>query len=84
LKPVRTYDIEPTFALHWTPDGQGLAFTHDQGNLWIQPLSGGAAHPVTQPHPGFKVVAFAWSPGATSLALTLMASPVDAIAFRLQ
>jgi len=83
-EPVRTYDIEPTYAMRWTPDGQGLAFTHEQGNLWIQPLNGGAPHPVTQPQPGFKVVTFAWSPGAASLAFTLMATPVDAIAFRLQ
>jgi len=84
IAPLRLFDIEPTFALRWTPDGRGLAFTHDQGNLWIQPMSGGPPYALTRVHPGFKVVTFAWSPGGRDLAYTLMADPVDAIAFKLQ
>jgi len=82
--PAKTFDIEPTFALRWTPDGQGLAFTHDEGNVWIQPLSGGSPYAVTRQHPGFKAVTFAWSRDGRYLAYTLMADPVDAVAFRLQ
>src|SRR5262249_54515186 len=80
----KTFDVEPTFALRWTPDGQGLAFTHEDGNVWIQPLSGGSPYAVTRQYPGFKVVTFAWSRDARHLAYTLMADPVDAVAFRLQ
>jgi tricorn protease-like protein len=80
----RDFDIDPIFALRWTPDGAGLAFTHEQGNVWIQPLEGGAAYPVTRRHPGFRAVTFAWSPDARYLAYTLLASPVDAIAFTLR
>jgi Tol biopolymer transport system component/DNA-binding winged helix-turn-helix (wHTH) protein len=82
--PRHTFDIEPTFALRWTPDGQGVAFTHHNGNVWVQPVSGGSPYAVTRQHPGLKAVAFAWSPDARYLAYTLMAAPVDAIAFRLQ
>jgi Tol biopolymer transport system component len=82
--PAKRFDIEPTFALKWTPDGQGLAFTHEQGNIWIQPLSGAAPYAVTQQHPGFKVVTFAWSSDARYLAYTVVASPMDAIAFNLR
>jgi Tol biopolymer transport system component len=82
--PARYFDIEPTFALRWTPDGRGLAFTHEQGNIWIQPVNGGSPYALTQVHPSFKVVTFAWSPGGRYLAYTLMADPVDAIAFKLK
>ena len=82
--PAKIFDIEPTFALRWTPDGKGLAFTHDEGNVWLQPVSGGPPYAVTRQHPGFKVVTFAWSPGSRQLAYTLMADPVNAIAFKFQ
>ena len=82
--PAKTFDIEPIFQLRWTPDGTGLAFTHGQGNVWIQPLAGGSPYPLTRQHPGFRAVTFAWSPDARYLAYTVMANPVDAIAFKLQ
>ena len=82
--PAKYFDIEPTFALRWTPDGRGLAFTHEQGNIWIQPVDGGSPYALTQVHPSFKVVTFAWSAGGRDLAYTLMADPVDAIVFKLK
>jgi hypothetical protein len=47
-------------------------------------VSGGAPYEITRLHPGFGVVSFAWSRDARYLAYTLMANPVDAIAFKLQ
>jgi len=82
--PARYFDIEPTFALRWTPDGRELAFTHEQGNIWIQPVDGGSPYALTQVHPSFKVVTFAWSPAGRYLAYTLMEDSVDAIAFKLK
>jgi DNA-binding winged helix-turn-helix (wHTH) protein/Tol biopolymer transport system component len=81
--PPTTFDIQPTYALRWTPDGRGLTFTHEQGNIWMQPLTGGHGQALSPVRPGFTTVAFAWSQDAQYLAYTLMASPVDAIGFRL-
>jgi Tol biopolymer transport system component len=82
--PAAYFDIEPAFALKWTPDGKGLAFAPDGGNIWIQPLSGGAPYAVTRQQSGFKVVAFAWTADGQYLAYTLAANPFDAIAFKLR
>jgi Tol biopolymer transport system component/DNA-binding winged helix-turn-helix (wHTH) protein len=82
--PAAYFDIEPAFALKWTPDGKGLAFAPDEGNIWIQPLSGGAPYAVTRQQSGFKVVAFAWTADGQYLAYTLAANPFDAIAFKLR
>lgn len=80
----RQFDIEPTFALRWTPDGQGLAFTAREGNVRAQPVAGGSPSELTRVHPTFKVVSFDWSPDGRHLAYTLLANPVDAIAFNLR
>lgn len=82
--PEKHFDIEPTYALKWSPDGERLVFAHRQGNLWVQPIAGGTPYAVTPAYPGFNVVTFAWSPDARHLAYTLMANPVDAIAFALR
>ena len=55
----------------WTPDGRGIAFRDntDPKNIWVQPIDGGAPHPLTT----FKdktIRDFAWSPGGKRLAIT--------------
>jgi DNA-binding winged helix-turn-helix (wHTH) protein/Tol biopolymer transport system component len=81
---AHSFDFDPTYMLGWTPDGAGLAFTHPEGNVWIQPLDGRVPFPLTDPHPGFRTVAFAWSPGARYFAYTVLANPVDAMTFKIQ
>jgi Tol biopolymer transport system component len=81
---ARHFDFEPTFTLRWTPDGQALAFTAREGNVRVQPVAGGSSYDLTRVHPTFGVVSFDWSPDGRYLAYTLMATPVDAIAFNLQ
>jgi Tol biopolymer transport system component/DNA-binding winged helix-turn-helix (wHTH) protein len=81
---AHSFDIEPTYMLGWTPDGTGVAFTRPEGNVWIQPLAGGAPYPLTDQHPGFHTVAFAWSPGGRYFAYTVLADPVDAMTFKIQ
>ena len=46
---ITTLDA-PTLQVDWTPDGKALSFVRTQrgaSNVWIQPLTGGAAAPVT-------------------------------------
>jgi Tol biopolymer transport system component len=76
------FDIEPTFRLRWMPDGQGLAYTDTGGNVRVQPIRGGSPYDLTRVHPGFTTVTFDWSPDSRYLAYTVMANPVDAVAFR--
>jgi Tol biopolymer transport system component len=51
--PVKVFPLADTathMPLSWTPDGRAVAFVNDVngvGNIWKQPLQGGAATPVT-------------------------------------
>ena len=53
----------------WTPDGQGIAFSDstDPKNIWVQPIDGGAPHPLTKftdkTIQGLRVVARRQAPG---------------------
>jgi Tol biopolymer transport system component len=82
--PSRRFEIEPIYAMRWTPDGKGLAYTHPDGSLRVQPIDGGAPYELAPPRAGFMVVSFAWSRGGRYLAYTAAANPVDAIGFRLR
>ncbi len=42
----------------WTPDGRGVAYASD-GNLWVQPLSGGAPRQLTRFTDGREIRSFA-------------------------
>jgi eukaryotic-like serine/threonine-protein kinase len=59
--------------LRWSPDGKAIqyAITRDgAGNVWEQPVSGGAPRQVTHFPPGEDIRAFAWSPDGKQLAVT--------------
>ncbi len=45
-------------AVAWTPDGRGVAYAHD-GNLWVQPLGGGAPRQLTRFTPNRPIGSFA-------------------------
>jgi len=50
-------------ALRWTSDGRGVSYVDNRGgisNIWIQPLDGSPARPVTDFHGG-EIYSFAWS-----------------------
>jgi Tol biopolymer transport system component len=55
----------------WTPDGRGIAFTDstDPKNIWVQPIDGGAPHPLTT-FTNMTINDFAWSPDGKRLAIT--------------
>ena len=64
---VKSLDVPPTSIsrlVRWTPDGKGLAYIADQGevaNIWVKPLDGGAAKRLTNFEADI-VAAFDWSP----------------------
>ena len=56
--------------LQWTPDGGGLAYAARQqgvGNIWVQPLDGGAPKQLTHWSPN-PIFSFGWSPDGKWLA----------------
>jgi len=77
-KPTQLLDFPKgtiTF-LRWTPDGKGLSFIVDS-NLWVQPLDGSPAKPLTD----FKsdlTANFAWSPNG-DLALSRGSVSADVV-----
>jgi len=71
--PFYTFETDPRLRsrIHFTPDGKGLAwplFDGSAGNIWIQPLAGGAPKQFTQ----FSlegIADFSFSPDGRTLAL---------------
>ncbi|HEU5239309.1 MAG TPA: winged helix-turn-helix domain-containing protein [Pyrinomonadaceae bacterium] len=75
VSPARYYDIEPSYFLRWTPDGQNLAYAQYPQDkkwgqaLWLQPISGGSPQQVLNVTPDLLYWA-AWSPDGKQLALS--------------
>ena len=67
-------------AVSWTPDGRGVAYAKD-GNLWVQPLSGGAPRQLTRFTDGRPIRSFAWSRDGQRLAITRSTVTNDIVLF---
>ena len=67
-------------AVSWTPDGRGVAYPSD-GNLWVQPLSGGAPRQLTRFTDGRPIGSFAWSRDGRRLAITRSTITNDIVLF---
>ncbi len=67
--------------VHFTPDGKSIAYTvRENGvdNLWLQPLDGSAAHPITN-FKSEQISRFDWSPDGKSLVLTRFHAESDVV-----
>ena len=67
--------------IRWTPDGRGIAYveSHERiSNIWIQPLQGGTATPLTS-FKSDQIFAFDWSRDSKQLALWRAAIPRDVV-----
>ena len=67
-------------AVSWPPDGRDVAYASD-GNLWLQPLSGGAPRQLTHFTDGRPIRAFAWSRDGQRLAITRSTATNDIVLF---
>jgi Tol biopolymer transport system component/predicted Ser/Thr protein kinase len=68
--------------LRWSPDGNAIQYsmTRDRaGNIWEQPLSGGAPHVVTHFPPGLNIRAFDWSKDGKQLAVVRSSATSDVL-----
>jgi len=67
-------------AVAWPPDGRGVAYAN-AGNLWVQPLSGGAPRQLTHFTDGRPLRSFAWSRDGQRLAITRSTVTNDIVLF---
>ena len=81
---VNTVEIPPTSIsryVRWTPDGKGLAYIADEGevaNIWVKPLDGGPAKRLTNFNAD-TVVAFDWSPDGKQILISRGAKTSDVV-----
>ena len=68
-------------ALAWTPDGHGVAYAND-GNVWVQPLSGGDPRQLTRFTDNRFIGSFAWSRDGKRLAITRSTTSHDIVLFK--
>jgi eukaryotic-like serine/threonine-protein kinase len=69
-----------TGRLRWTPDGRGIAFVlPTPTDIWVQPLDGKAASPLTHFHDDRPISDFAWSRDGKRLAVTRVESTADIV-----
>ncbi len=67
-------------AISWTPDGRGVAYANN-GNLWVQPLNGGAPRQLTRFTDVRPIRSFEWSRDGQRLAITRSTVTNDIVLF---
>jgi Tol biopolymer transport system component len=68
-------------AIAWTPDGRGVAYG-SEGNLWVQPITGGSPRQLTRFADRRPIGSVAWSRDGKRLALTRSTVTNDIVLFR--
>ena len=86
-EPFRYFDISPEIKLQWTRDGRALTFVQPLsggGNIWLQPLDGQPARPLTALTSDQWIANYDWSPDGETLALTRANTTFDAALLQLK
>jgi len=86
-EPFRYFDISPQMRLQWTRDGRALTYVQALSadtNIWVQPLDGGPAHPLTALTADQWIATFEWSPDGKTLAFTRSRPTFDAALLELK
>jgi Tol biopolymer transport system component len=68
-------------AVAWMPDGRGVAYALE-GNVWVQPLGGGAPRQLTRFTENRYIGSFAWSRDGKRLAITRSTVTNDIVLFK--
>src|SRR6185503_1705182 len=70
-EPLQVFDpavtVRPDTLLRWTPDGRAISFLEYRdgvSNIWLQPVDGGVARPLTRFTSG-EIFSFDWSHDGT-------------------
>ena len=83
---VKIFDFAARAAreIEWLPDGAGLSYIAEENGVaqvWVQPLAGGAARPVTNFH-NCSIFRYAWSADGKQLAMSRGNWNSDVVLFR--
>jgi Tol biopolymer transport system component len=78
-RPIGALSFVDTL-IAWLPDGRGVAYARD-GNLWVQPLSGGAPRQLTRFTDDRPIQNFAWSRDGQRLAIARSTVTYDIVLF---
>jgi Tol biopolymer transport system component len=83
---IKRFDFPPTVVeriVKWTRDGRSIAFLNSPGgvpNIWVQPLDGGAAKPVTE-FASDNIISFNWNTDGSQLAVIRGVETSDIVLF---
>jgi hypothetical protein len=83
---IKRFDFPPTVVeriVKWTRDGRSIAFLNSPGgvpNIWVQPLGGGAAKPVTE-FASDNIISFNWNTDGSQLAVIRGVETSDIVLF---
>jgi TolB protein len=87
-EPIKKFelplDADTNTSIHWTVDGRAIAFVKNidgVSNIWIQPIVGSAASPLTH-FSSEKIFRFAWSQDGAKLAIERGVDVQDAVILR--
>ena len=86
-EPFRFFDFSDDLKLEWTRDGRALTFVKSQPtqiNIWLQPLNGEAARPLTALTADQWISSYAWSLDGKTLAYTRTSGTFDAALIQLK
>jgi hypothetical protein len=87
FEPFRYFDISPEIRLEWTRDGRALTYVQALSantNIWLQPIDGGPARPLTALSADQWIATFEWSPDGKTLAVTRTRPTFDAALLELK
>jgi Tol biopolymer transport system component/DNA-binding winged helix-turn-helix (wHTH) protein len=83
---IKRFDFPPTVVeriVKWTRDGRFIAFLNSPGgipNIWLQPLDGGAAKPLTE-FASDNIISFNWNADGSQLAVIRGVETSDVLSF---
>jgi len=82
--PIKTFDIQATHALRWTPDSLKILYVKNEGdfsNIWSLPISGGKSTQITRFNSD-QIMDFDLSPDGSQIVMSRLRKESDVMLIR--